>query len=45
LNTELTIYECEGEEPEIKSWFKTINIAGVPLTNQELTMQFIQDHL
>jgi hypothetical protein len=36
LNTELTIYECEGEEPEIKSWFKTINIAGVPLTNQEL---------
>ncbi len=36
LNTCLTIYECEGEEPEIKSWFKTINIAGVPLTNQEL---------
>jgi len=36
LNTRLTIYECEGEEPEIKSWFKTINIAGVPLTNQEL---------
>ena len=36
LNTKLTIYECEGEEPEIKSWFKTINIAGVPLTNQEL---------
>lgn len=36
MNTELTIYECDGEEPEIKSWFKTINIAGVPLTNQEL---------
>ena len=36
LETPLTIYECEGEEPEIKSWFKTINIAGVPLTNQEL---------
>jgi 5-methylcytosine-specific restriction endonuclease McrA len=36
LNTKLTIYECEGEEPEIKSWFRTINIAGVPLTNQEL---------
>lgn len=36
LKTPLTIYECEGEEPEIKSWFKTINIAGVPLTNQEL---------
>jgi hypothetical protein len=36
LNTTLTIYECEGEEPEIKAWFRTINIAGVPLTNQEL---------
>lgn len=36
LDKELTIYECEGEEPEIKSWFKTINISGVPLTNQEL---------
>lgn len=36
LNTQLTIYECEGEETEIKAWFKTINIAGVPLTNQEL---------
>ncbi|HTO35608.1 MAG TPA: HNH endonuclease, partial [Flavobacterium sp.] len=36
LNTKLTIYECEGEEPEIKAWFRTINIAGVPLTNQEL---------
>ena len=36
LNTKLTIYECEGEEPEIKAWFKTINIAGVPLNIQEL---------
>ena len=36
LNTKLTIYECEGEEAEIKAWFKTINIAGVPLNNQEL---------
>lgn len=36
LNTKLLIYECEGEETEIKEWFKTINIAGVPLTNQEL---------
>ena len=34
--TELLIYECEGEESEIKEWFKTINIAGVPLNNQEL---------
>ncbi|MFI3298157.1 MAG: DUF262 domain-containing protein [bacterium] len=36
LDTPLLIYECEGEEPEIKDWFKTINIAGVPLTPQEL---------
>lgn len=36
LNAKLTIYECQGEEPEIKAWFKTINIAGVPLNNQEL---------
>lgn len=36
LNTPLTIYVCEGEESEIKEWFKTINIAGVPLNNQEL---------
>ncbi|MBT3932700.1 MAG: DUF262 domain-containing protein [Bacteroidetes bacterium] len=36
LETKLTIYECEGEESEIKEWFKTINIAGVPLSEQEL---------
>lgn len=36
LETELLIYECSGEESEIKEWFKTINIAGVPLNNQEL---------
>lgn len=35
-NTKLLIYECEGTESEIKDWFKTINIAGVPLNNQEL---------
>jgi 5-methylcytosine-specific restriction endonuclease McrA len=35
LETTLTIYECEGEETEIKAWFKTINIAGVPLNDQE----------
>ena len=34
--TTLTIYECEGEESEIKKWFETINIAGVPLNDQEL---------
>ena len=36
LNTKLLIYECEGTETEIKEWFRTINIAGVPLNNQEL---------
>lgn len=36
LETKLLIYECEGTESEIKEWFKTINIAGVPLSNQEL---------
>lgn len=36
LNTELLIYECRGSESEIKEWFKTINIAGVPLNDQEL---------
>lgn len=35
LNTKLLIYECEGTEPEIKEWFETINIAGVPLKEQE----------
>lgn len=34
--TILLIYECEGKEDEIKEWFKTINIAGVPLNEQEL---------
>ncbi|MEX0931971.1 MAG: DUF262 domain-containing protein [Candidatus Paceibacterota bacterium] len=36
LNTKLLVYVCEGDEPEIKDWFKTINIAGVPLTEQEI---------
>ncbi|EPY99155.1 HNH endonuclease family protein [Mannheimia haemolytica] len=36
LNTTLLIYECKGTESEIKEWFKTINIAGVPLNEQEL---------
>jgi len=34
--SKLLIYECEGTESEIKEWFKTINIAGVPLNDQEL---------
>ncbi len=36
LKTPLLIYECEGTESQIKEWFKTINIAGVPLKPQEL---------
>lgn len=36
LQTKLLIYECEGTESEIKEWFKTINIAGIPLNSQEL---------
>ena len=37
LETRLLIYECEGTETEIKEWFKTINIAGVPLNDQEFS--------
>lgn len=36
LNAKLLIYECEGTESEIKEWFRTINIAGIPLNTQEL---------
>ena len=36
LKAELLIYECVGEETEIKQWFKTINISGVPLNSQEI---------
>jgi len=36
LESKLLIYECEGTETEIKQWFETINIAGVPLNSQEL---------
>ena len=36
LNTKLLVYECECTETEIKEWFKTINIAGIPLNEQEL---------
>lgn len=35
LNTPLTIYVCRGEETEVKKWFETINIVGVPLNAQE----------
>ncbi|MCZ2127557.1 MAG: DUF262 domain-containing protein [Anaerolineales bacterium] len=36
LETKLLIYECEGEESEIKDWFRTINIYGVPVNSQEI---------
>jgi 5-methylcytosine-specific restriction endonuclease McrA len=36
LETPMLIYVCEGEESEIKEWFRTINIAGVPLNEQEV---------
>ncbi len=36
LNSEILVYECEGVETEIKQWFRTINIAGIPLNDQEL---------
>ena len=36
LESKLLVYECEGTESEIKEWFQTVNIAGVPLTSQEL---------
>lgn len=36
MGSKLLIYECEGTESEIKQWFETINIAGVPLNDQEL---------
>lgn len=36
LDSPLLVYICEGSESEIKEWFKTINIVGVPLNSQEL---------
>jgi hypothetical protein len=36
LESELLVYECLGTETEIKEWFQTVNIAGVPLNKQEL---------
>lgn len=36
LNSKLVIFVCEGKEEEIKEWFETINIQGVPLNKQEL---------
>lgn len=35
-DAKLTIYVCEGTESEIKAWFRTINIVGKPLNEQEI---------
>ena len=36
MNYTLDIYQCSGTPSETLAWFKTINIAGEPLTAQEL---------
>lgn len=36
LDYTLTIYRCEGSDSEKLDWFRTINIAGEKLTEQEL---------
>lgn len=36
LDYKLDVYVCQGSESEKLEWFKTINIAGETLTNQEL---------
>lgn len=35
-DTKLLVYVCEGTEIEIREWFETINIKGVPLNEQEM---------
>lgn len=35
LDAQMVVYVCEGDPSEIDKWFRTINIAGVPLNNQE----------
>ncbi len=36
LDYQLTIYQCTGADSEKLEWFKTVNIAGEELTDQEL---------
>ena len=36
LDYELTVYQCQGSDSEKLDWFRTINIAGEKLTEQEL---------
>ena len=42
LDYELMVYLCEGTDSEKLEWFKTINIAGEELTNQETTTETYQ---
>jgi hypothetical protein len=35
LNSDILVYHCSGKESEIKAWFKTINITGIELKEQE----------
>ncbi|WP_394263349.1 DUF262 domain-containing protein [Trueperella sp.] len=35
MDKKLLVYECEGSEEDIKEWFETLNIVGVPLNDQE----------
>lgn len=35
LESKMLVYHCQGTEKEIKEWFDTINIAGIPLNSQE----------
>ncbi len=35
------VYVCSGDDSEKLDWFRTINIAGEKLTDQELKMLFI----
>lgn len=36
LNYPIEVYICDGSEKEKMEWFRTINIAGVKLTDQEM---------
>ena len=36
MKSPLLVYHCIGTEIEVRQWFETINISGVPLNDQEL---------
>ncbi|MDX6652057.1 MAG: hypothetical protein QOJ38_838 [Solirubrobacterales bacterium] len=36
MESKLLVWHCRGDEKEIKDWFQTINIAGIPLNRQEV---------